>query len=130
MSILIQKRDFWEEKVSPVVPQKLTKLIAFGYNTLVATEIMSMRSNARLAPLKWATAKSKFWRLATSARIVPVFTRLLASLSLVTSDDMVAADFSDFKDGRQVLMLAKQTRKGRALPLYFEILEYPIEKDS
>jgi hypothetical protein len=27
-------------------------------------------------------------------------------------------------------MFAKQTHKGRAIPLYFEILEYPIEKDS
>jgi hypothetical protein len=38
----------------------------------------------------------------------------------------VAVDFSDFGNGFQVLMFAKQTRKGRALPLYFEILRYPI----
>jgi hypothetical protein len=130
VSILIHKREFWEEKILPVIPQKLSKLVAFGYETLVATEVTSMRANARLAPLKWSTAKSKVWRLATNPRIIPVFTRLLAVLALVTKDDVIAVDFSDFKDGRQVLMFAKQTRKGRALPLYFEILEYPIEKDS
>ncbi len=130
MSILIQKREFWEEKILPVIPKKLSKLIAFGYETLVATEVTSMRANARLAPLKWSTAKSKAWRLTTNTRIVPVFTRLLAALMFVTKNDAIAVDFSDFKDGRQVLMFAKQTRKGRALPLYFEILEYPIAKGS
>jgi N12 class adenine-specific DNA methylase len=38
----------------------------------------------------------------------------------------VAVDFSDFGNGFQVLMFAEQTRKGRAQPLYFEILRYPI----
>jgi hypothetical protein len=130
VSILIQKQEFWEAKIAPVIPKKLTKLFTFGYETLVGVEITSMRANARLAPLAWSTAKSKIWRLATNVRIVSVFTRLLTVLALVTDDDVVAIDFSDFKDGRQVLMFAKQTRKGRALPLYFEILEYPIEKDS
>lgn len=51
-------------------------------------------------------------------------------LSLVSRDDIVAIDFSDFGSGKQVLMFAKQAKRGRALPLYFEILEYPIERGS
>jgi hypothetical protein len=70
------------------------------------------------------------WRLCTNKTVQSVFPRLINLLTPVTSTDVIAIDFSDFGDGRQVLMFAKQTGKGRALPLYFEILEYPIQKGS
>lgn len=129
MNILTRKREFLQSLV-PQIPRKVSKLFSFGYETLVGHEIVSTRRNARFALVRWTTAKSKMWRLLGNARMPSVFPNLLASLGLVSGDDAVAVDFSDFGNGRQVLMFAKQTKKGRATPLYFEILEYPIERDS
>jgi len=41
-------------------------------------------------------------------------------LRIVNPGDIIAVDFSDFGNGVLALMFAKQTRKGRAIPLYFE----------
>jgi hypothetical protein len=70
------------------------------------------------------------WRLCTNETVQSIFPKLISVLVQVTSTDVIAIDFSDFGDGRQVLMFAKQTGRGRALPLYFEVLEYPIQKGS
>ena len=69
-------------------------------------------------------------RLMSNAKVPLVFAILLKTLTLVGEKDVIAVDFSEFGNGFQVLMFAKQTKRGRAIPLYFEILEYPIEKDS
>jgi hypothetical protein len=129
MNIITHKREFLQS-LAPNIPAKVSTLFSFGFDTLVGREIVSTRANARIALLGWSTVKSKMWRLLGNARVASTFPKLLTALSLVSEDDVVAIDFSDFKNGRQVLMFAKQTKKGRALPLYFEILEYPIEKDS
>lgn len=129
MHILTRKREFWQSLL-PAIPSKIDRLFSFGYHTLVAQDIRSTRSNARRTPYCWSTAKSKMWRLLKNRRLAALFPLLVKRLSLITTADIVAVDFSDFGHGRQVLMFAKQTRKGRALPLYFEILKYPIEKDS
>lgn len=129
MNILARKREFLQPLV-PMVPLKVTRLFRFGYDTLVGCEVQSSRANARRSTHLWNTAKSKMYRLLGNARMLSVFPQLLASLTLVSKDDAVAVDFSDFGSDRQVLMFAKQTKRGRALPLYFEVLQYPIEKDS
>jgi hypothetical protein len=129
MNIVTRKREFLQS-LMPAVPAKVSRLFSFGYDTLVGREIVSARANARTAALPWFTAKSKMWRLLGNERIALVFPKFLLALSMVSGADIVAADFSDFGDGRQVLMFAKQTKKGRAIPLYFEILEYPIKKNS
>jgi hypothetical protein len=129
MNIIARKREFLQ-CVLPCIPKKLVPLFSFGYDTLVGREVLSMRGNARLSSRSWWSAKSNAWRLTTNDRIATIFPKLLSALSLVCETDIIAIDFSDFGNGRQVLMFAKQTKKGRAIPLYFEILEYPIEKDS
>jgi hypothetical protein len=129
MNIVARKREFFHI-VAIHVPAKVSRLFIFGFDTLVGCEVKSTRANARRSAHGWNTAKSKMHRLLGNVRIASVFPTLLLRLSLVSNDDVVAVDFSDFGGGRQVLMFARQTRKGRAMPLYFEILEYPIEKDS
>jgi hypothetical protein len=129
MDILTRKREFLQLLV-PHIPRKVSGLFSFGYDTLVGREVISLRANARLSSGSWWSAKGNAWRLTTNEGIVSVFPKLLTPLSLVSKDDIVAVDFSDFGSGRQVLMFAKETEEGRAIPLYFEILEYPIEKDS
>lgn len=129
MNILTRKREFLQ-CILVNIPKKLVPLFSFGYDTLVGREVLSMRANARLSARSWWNAKGNAWRLTTNDGIARIFPRLLVPLSLVSALDVIAVDFSDFGDGRQVLMFAKQTKNRRAIPLYFEILEYPIEKDS
>jgi hypothetical protein len=50
-------------------------------------------------------------------------------LGLVKPEDLVIVDFSSFC-GFEVLTFAKQTLLGRAIPLYFNLLTYPIILDE
>ena len=129
MNILTRKREFLQ-LLAPHIPRKVSRLFSFGCETLIGHEVISTRANARRALVSWPTAKSKMWRLLGNGRIASIFPSLITKLSLVSGDDVVAIDFSDFRDGRQVLMFARQTTRGRAIPLYFQVLEYPIERDS
>jgi len=129
MNILTRRREFLQT-IALHIPRKLSHLFAFGCDALVGQTVISLRANARLTNHGWFAAKSKAWRLTTNKNLIAVFHALFTRICPVADPDIIAIDFSDFKDGRQVLMFAKQTRRGRALPLYFEILEYRIEKDS
>lgn len=128
MNSIQQKMKFLNTTIE-TVPKKLQSLYRFGFSILSFREIHSLRSNSRLLSLNWHTAKSKVFRVMKSKNLLKVFSKLLLSLSIVSEKDILAVDFSDF-NGFQVLMFAKQTRKGRAVPVYFEILEYPVQKNS
>jgi len=129
MNIVKQKWIFLNSTLKHVSPQVM-HLYQFGLETLAARSIVSFRANARLLSLNWNTAKSKIYRLSANMKIPAIFITILKTFALVGEKDVVAVDFSDFGNGLQVLMFAKQTKKGRATPLYFEILRYPIERGS
>lgn len=129
MNILTRKRDFLQSLV-PSVPLKISKLFTFGCEALLVHTVISLRANARLTKYGWRAAKSKAWRLTTNARVLSVFPALVVRVCHIVQSDIIAIDFSDFKDGRQVLMFARQTKEGRAYPLYFEVLEYPVNEGS
>lgn len=128
MNILKQKIKFLNSTLD-YVPKRIQKLYIFGFNTFSFQEIKSLRSNSRLSNDNWNTAKSKAYRITANKNIHKIFPKLLINLNIVNEKDIIAVDFSDFK-GFQVLMFAKQTKKGRAIPVYFEILTYPIQKNS
>jgi len=111
-------------------PKQIKKLHKFGLDVLAGQSIVSLRANARLTALPWATAKSKAWRLTKNARFASVFEAMATELAPVSTSDIVAVDFSDFGNGLQVLMFAKQTKRGRALPLWFDVLPYPVTENS
>lgn len=129
MNIIARKREFLQLLIVRI-PPKVSRLFLFGYDTLVAQDITSTRANARRAMCSWITAKSKMWRLLKNRHLASAFPSVLAQLTRVSARDVIAIDFSDFGHGRQVLMFARQTQRGRAVPVYFEILEYPIKKGS
>lgn len=128
MNIIEQKREFLNSTLD-YVPKQIKKLYIFGCNSLAFREITSLRSNSRLLNLNWHTAKSKAYRITANKKISQIFPPLIKFLNLVKRKDIISIDFSNF-NGFQVLMFAKQTKKGRAVPVYFEILTYPIKKDS
>lgn len=129
MNIIKEKWLFLNATVSRA-PKQVRKLYEFGLRTIPDQPVISLRSNARLPGLGWATAKSKIWRLTKNPRIVAAFPPLIVSFAELTAADVVSVDFSDFGNGFQVLQFAKQTHRGRALPLYFEVLLYPVPEKS
>jgi hypothetical protein len=129
MNIVKQKWFFLNSTVF-LVPKQVKKLYIFGAQSLALRRIESLRANARLFNLNWHTAKSKIYRLTINQRLSLTFPKLLIGLNLVNPKDVLVVDFSDFGNDFQVLIFAKQTRKGRTIPVYFEILRYPIEKNS
>ncbi len=112
-----------------VFPRKIHKLLEFGFKSLSMQRIVSLNSNARSIIANNHTAESKIYRLTKNIKFTNLFPRLLSKLNLVKEGDVVAIDFSDFK-GFQVLMFAKQTKTGRTIPLYFDVIIYPIKKGS
>ena len=128
MNILKQKLVFFN-RTNQLVPRQLQGLFLFGCHTLALQNIVSIRSNARSYVTNFNTAKSKAYRLLANPRWLTIFPQLLGRLGLVSVTSRVALDFSTF--GRfQILAFAVQTRLGRALPVYFEIITYPITEDS
>lgn len=128
MNIVKQKLEFLNTTLK-FIPKQIQKLYVFGFSVLAFREITSLRSNSRLLNLNWNTAKSKAYRITSNDKMQEVFPILIGELGVIQRKDIIAVDFSDFNDF-QILMFAKQTRKGRTIPVYFEILTYPIEKNS
>lgn len=126
---IVQSSNEFLQVIQPVFQKKVHKLLEFGFKSLSLQRIVSLNSNARSTIHNQHTAESKVFRLTKTARFLKLFPKLITHLDLVKAGDNVAVDFSDF-GGFQVLMFAKRTDQGRALPLYFEILTYPIETDS
>ena len=129
MNIVKQKIEFCQQ-LALLAPKQTKKLFLFGLQVFVFREVTSLRRMSRLSPLLWNTAKSKAYRLTSNRKIRRIFLAILKKLDIVNEGDILAVDFSDFGNGFQILMFAKQTKRGRALPVYFEILHYPIQKDS
>lgn len=128
MSILTATSDFLQT-VSTVFPQKVHGLLELGYQALSIQRIVSLNSNARSTTNNIHMAEAKIQRLHKSSLLIRAFPRLISHLGLVKTDDAIAVDFSDF-GLVQVLMFAKQTYSGRALPIWFAVLPYGWTKET
>jgi len=126
---IIKQRVFFYKQSCAHIPRKLHKLFYFGFFTLSNERVESIRGNARCFVKNPSTAKSKAYRLLKNRSLRRLLPKLLVYTGFVTEKSTVAIDFSSFGLW-QVLMFALQTRKGRAVPVYFKIIRYPIEKNS
>jgi hypothetical protein len=124
---IIQKSNAFLHTVQPHITKKVQTLFLFGYLSLSIQRVVSLNRNARTTVANTKTAESKMYRLSRNERLLALFPRLMVELGLVQENDLVNVDFSDF-NGRNVLMFAKQTEEGRAIPLYFEYIEYPVDE--
>lgn len=127
MSIINSSNQFLQI-IAPIFPRKVHKLLVFGYRALSLQRIQSVNSNARSTVANTKTAESKAYRLGLSRLLRAAFPKLVSHLALVHEGDIIAVDFSDF-GLVQVLMFAKQTHSGRALPVWFAVLPYSWTKE-
>lgn len=116
------------------VPLKQIHLFKFGLSTISLPSFESLNSNARI----WggyesrSTAESKMYRLLKNDKMSMIFTRVLKTFDWITPVSLVNIDFSTFSAGWmypefQVLVFGLQTFSGRAIPLFFDIIQYPIK---
>lgn len=129
MNILLQTVQLFNTKIAPLVGKQHKKLFSFGFQALTLQDFISLNSNARSIIGNRSTAESKIFRLVSNETIQEYFHRLASSLRLLRPTDIVNVDFSSFC-GFEVLTFAKQTILGRAIPLYFAPLTYPIILDE
>src|ERR1700722_10541260 len=121
MNILKEKTKYFH-KLESFAPKQLKNLFNLGWQALSVQPITSLRSKARLVLQNWKTAQTKISRVTRNLKFVPLFLGLMLERTAVGSLDSIAIYFSEFGNGHMVLMFAKQTHKGRGIPIYFEIL--------
>lgn len=129
MNIIKQTYGFLQNEVFPVIPLRHRPLFSFGIKALTLQNFVSLNSNARRVVANRSTAESKIFRLVSNQKILGHFTVLLNRLGLVKLTETVNVDFSSF-GGFEILTFAKQTRLGRALPLFFNTIRYPVAEHS
>lgn len=126
---IIDSANQFLQTAAPVFPKKVQGLFLFGYRALSLQRIQSVNSNARSTVIGTKTAMSKAYRIGKSELLRRAFPGLITHLQLVKDEDVIAVDFSDFGIV-QVLMFAKQTHSGRALPIWFAVLPYGWTKET
>lgn len=129
MNILLETVNLFNTKIASFVEKRHKKLFSFGFQALSLQDFISLNSNARNIIENRSTAESKIFRLVSNQAVSEYFPRLATSLGLLKPTDVVNVDFSSFS-GFEVLTFAKQTVLGRAVPLYFKLLTYPILLDE
>src|SRR5687768_4529651 len=125
MSILQESYDFLQTKLLPTIAKRHQHLFTFGFEALTLRPFVSLNGNARMTHPKRKTAESLIYRLTKNSAMLGYFTNGMLSLKLVNPHDTINVDFSTFC-GFQVLTFAKQTQLGRALPVYFDTITYPM----
>jgi hypothetical protein len=129
MNILLQTVQLFNTKIAPLIGKRHRKLFSFGFQALTLQDFVSLNSNARSIVSNRSTAESKIFRLVSKIAVHEYFPYMASSLGLVEHTDVVNVDFSSFC-GFEVLTFARQTLLGRAIPLYFSSLTYPIILDE
>ena len=129
MNIVEQTSTFVTTRILAFVKPQHKKLFAFGIQALSLTAYTSLGSNARQIIANVNTASSKIYRLVSNNTIRNNFHSILRLSGLVTKASLINIDFSTFC-GFQVLAFAKQTGKGRSLPVWNNSICYPIEEEG
>lgn len=129
MTILKQSYDFLQDKLLPNISKRHKSLFSFGFEALTIRPFVSLNGNSRVTIKNRLTAQSKIYRLMSQQKMLSYFPQLVTKFGLVTEKDFVNVDFSTF-GGFQVLTFAKQTHLGRAIPLHFTTITYPIESEG
>jgi len=111
------------------VPPKWKRMMTLGVNAFSLTPFVSLNSNARVVSTNPFTGMRNIARLCAHPKLCGVFSSLLLALCSISNTSIICMDFTIF-DPFAVLVLALQTGDGRAIPVWLDIIKYPIEKNS
>lgn len=93
------------------------KQFIFGVKTMSLKPITSLNANARSVKANRNTAESTITRTLHNSGLPNVLAGIVAKTGLITPKSYINCDHSDF-NGLNAFVLAVQTGKGRALPVY------------
>lgn len=125
VNILQKSIEIINSQFIPSVSLKHIHQFKFGLQAFTFSPFSSLGSNARLVVENRYTARSKMHRLTNNSNMGKNFYAILKNSTIVSKESIIIIDFSTFCNF-QVLTFALQTRAGRAIPVFFDIITYPI----
>lgn len=128
MSILPKIQEKINQHILPLVKTKWKARVLLGLQAFSLQPFVSINANARMSRSNADAAERQIYRL-LDANLSHVFASLLFEFHRITRESVIALDFSIFHPFA-VLCFGLQTRDGRAIPIWQDILKYPVEKDS
>jgi hypothetical protein len=124
MKILPHILEKIQTQILSEVCAKRTPMFELGIMAFSLQRFQSINSNARRSRKNAVAAERQVYRL-LDVGMRRVFARLVVKLFAITNESVIAVDFSVFHPFA-VLCFALQTRDGRAIPVWVDVLRYPI----
>lgn len=118
-----------KQQIVPQVPGKLKDQFLLGVNALSLQKFESLSSNARMygeRGLSRQANEMKMYRLLRNQKVLKIFYSLLSKLDILSPTSSLNMDFTTW-DKFNVLTIGMQTKQGRALPVWQEIITYPLK---
>jgi len=128
MQILPQVQEKINRQILPLVKSKWKPRVRLGLQALSLQPFVSLNANARMSGSNPVAQERQLYRL-LETQLSPIFSSLLLQFHQVNKESVIALDFSIFHPFA-LLCFALQTRDGRAVPIWQDILKYPVEEDS
>lgn len=125
MPILPNLQEKIQEQILPLVPAKWTPMMQLGINALSLRPFVSLNTNAKSGRDNEVAAQRQMYRLLGHPKLIGLFSSLLLAFFSIDAHSVIAMDFT-IEGAFAMLCLALQTREGRAIPIWVDVLEYPV----
>lgn len=129
MPILPEIQEKIQQQILPLVKPKWTPMMQLGINALSVKPFVSLNSNARSSRDNELAAERQMYRLLSHSALLEVFSSVLLAFFSIDEESVVVMDFT-IEGTFAMLCLALQTREGRAIPVWVDVLEYPVNDHS
>jgi len=129
MNILPEIQQKIQKEIFPYVQTKWHPMLELGINALSLCPFKSLNENARKNRENEKAAEMQMYRLSRHPKLLKIFSILLTKLFKVTDQSIINVDFSIFHPFA-ILCFALQTESGRSIPIWVDIIKYPVEEDS
>jgi hypothetical protein len=119
---ITQLSSFVTKNILLSIPKKLRPLYMFGIRSFTVQPMVSCNGNARTAHSgSRQAAEQQMYRLLHHSKLFLLVWRAVAKSMPLSSADLVNVDYSNL-DPLSILGFAKQTRRGRAIPVLMRTL--------
>lgn len=118
-----------QSQILPLVKPKWQPMMSLGINALSLTPFQSLNTNARLSRSNQQASLMQMYRLMRQPDLNQVFAYILISLFAINEDSTIALDFT-LEGDWAILCLGIQPGAGRAIPVWVDVLKYPVSSGS
>jgi hypothetical protein len=129
MKILPEIRQKVQEQILPLIPPAWKPQFMLGLKAFSLQKFESINANARKAGTSEQAGERQAYRLLNQSGMLTKLMSVMLSLFQIDERSVIAIDFSSF-GVFQVLCFSLQTRDGRAIPVWVDVLTYPIKDED